>query len=1606
LIKIVRKKSEFFALYGDDKMFGKRMTNFMAGLLFVGILCMNSGAFGSLLYNDAGLSSEEAAGNAQGTSEVVFIDPSVRKAEIIVSQLPEGVEVVRLSPIMDGVAQISEHLEGKVALSAIRIISHGDAGHFFLNGKRIDGDFLWNHGGLISAWGRALAETGDILLYTCNLAATDEGRAFVKRFVDLTGADVAASTDVTGGEAFNGNWNLEYSIGRISTTALTIDPDVSVKLDTRTWTGDIDNDWGNSANWAGGSGPPVDGDEVIIDTSAYNPNMNVSTTFLSFTINLGKTLNVITGGAINTTGDVTINGAISATGTTAISISADSINLNGSINSVVGSVTLNQTGSTGGINLTGASTITSSSGPITFMGKIDGAFTLDVNAGTGLIDFQQAIGSATSPTTLTITQSGGTTFQGDVSTSAGVVLTDTTDGANITFTGVLGTPTLTTASEGYNVELLGGCLIINETSFLNTGTTTIGTVSGDSSVFSDGLIATDGPVSISIAGTVTVVNGDAPMELGETTVSDDSTLNQPLSETNISLSLGAVTINDTKTLTAGNNNGQAISFSSTINSASGGTGNLIINNDAIFMDDVGGTTAIGTLTLTNGVVTANAVDITAGGIAVNAGTTFGQPESPSGAWDVSDITIAAGAIMNATTGAFSVSGDWDNSGTFNHKNGTVTLDGSNQTIIGSTTFYNLIKNVTSAATLTFPSATTTTVDNTLNLSGASGQLLALISSTPGTQWEIDPQGTRTIAYLDVKDSNNVNTTAINTAGTNSVDSGNNTNWTFEAPTVTTQAVSGIGTTAATGNGTITNLGSTDPTAHGVCWNTSGTPTISDNVKDNGAASATGSFTASMTGLSPGTTYHVRAFATNIIGTNYGADLTFTAAHTVAAGTYYVNISSGNDANNGSAAHPWKTLHHAITQINGGSAGTYVLHVALGVYSVATGEAESLMVLSQNNVTIIGERGSVPIIDGTSAQNWSKGLEITGSNTIVKNLYVTGFSDTGEEGIRISGGTANEVVGCTVYGNNFGIRISEATNSTVKGCDIYGNSTHGIDAISSTGTTSIVENVIHGNPQYGIRTESSPTISRNEIYDNLYGILVQSLSGAEASPGIKNNVIYEKTPSAMNYGIFCEAKFNSAVNPQIYHNTIDGGVLSGVHTEKDAASSSAPIIKYNIITNFGQYGIQNSGADPIIEYNDVWNNAAGNYSGIGGISTTNISADPLYNSYSLQTNSPCKYIIPNVEDPVTLDYPGFKRPRPGENHKTMGAYEYVANETSNYTMPGGTGLATDYRIFTVPLNLGTGAKMLSAMENVLGTYDPVHWRAFLYTGTLYREFNSSQFASHTIKPGMGFWIITTYTDTIPFEAKPAPDGVDFVMDLQPGWHLIGLPWIDTSILLSAIKVTDGVYTYAISGLNNNLTQKFMWDFTGDGPFNGYEKRSAVGFRLQNNKGYFFKVLGDKTVRLIIPNTDNQAQNAPAELGPDETDTNDDDELPPPPPGAEPVPDIKANGQDGPITVNAGDSVSISVSLGPGVWNGRNADWWVAAYTPFDSPLNWYTYVYPEGWRTGIQVGVQMPLLELLDPLNVLNMVLPVGDYTFYFAVDGNMDGKPDATWLDSVEVYVE
>lgn len=150
--------------------------------------------------------------------------------------------------------------------------------------------------------------------------------------------------------------------------------------------------------------------------------------------------------------------------------------------------------------------------------------------------------------------------------------------------------------------------------------------------------------------------------------------------------------------------------------------------------------------------------------------------------------------------------------------------------------------------------------------------------------------------------------ATNSSGTTY---GNDVTFTTLAvlPTVTTTpTVGAITQISASSGGNVTDDGGADVTAKGVCWNTGpGNPTITDGHTSDGTG--TGAFTSSLTGLTPGTQYNIRAYATNSIGTAYGDVVTFStspvlmATLTTTAITTFTNnsaVSGGNITSNGGA----------------------------------------------------------------------------------------------------------------------------------------------------------------------------------------------------------------------------------------------------------------------------------------------------------------------------------------------------------------------------------------------------------------------------------------------------------------------------------------------------------------------------------------------------------------------------------------------------------------------------------------------------------------------------------------------------------------------------------
>jgi len=168
-------------------------------------------------------------------------------------------------------------------------------------------------------------------------------------------------------------------------------------------------------------------------------------------------------------------------------------------------------------------------------------------------------------------------------------------------------------------------------------------------------------------------------------------------------------------------------------------------------------------------------------------------------------------------------------------------------------------NVTERGVCWSTAASPTTADvHSSNGSGQGSFVADLTGLTPGTTYHVR-------AY------------ARNTQGTSY---GNEITFTTTAsiPTVTTSQVTDITQTTAVGGGNVTSDGGSTVTERGICWSTTSNPTIDGSHSANG--SGAGTFTANITGLTAGTTYHVRSYAVNSAGTAYGSDVTFTTTATL------------------------------------------------------------------------------------------------------------------------------------------------------------------------------------------------------------------------------------------------------------------------------------------------------------------------------------------------------------------------------------------------------------------------------------------------------------------------------------------------------------------------------------------------------------------------------------------------------------------------------------------------------------------------------------------------------------------------------------------------------
>lgn len=215
----------------------------------------------------------------------------------------------------------------------------------------------------------------------------------------------------------------------------------------------------------------------------------------------------------------------------------------------------------------------------------------------------------------------------------------------------------------------------------------------------------------------------------------------------------------------------------------------------------------------------------------------------------------------------------------------------------------------------------TTSDNKTNDGTGTGSFISIVTGlTPGTLY-----------YL--------RSYAVNDAGTaygeevtfTTLDS-------ITVPAVTSKSITNILARTAQSGGEVTLWGGDTVTVKGVCWNTTGNPTINDSKTENG--NGPGSFTSILYPLSDKTTYYVRAYAINSKGTGYGSVITFTTQSSAPAVTKIVAQDGTGD---------YTTVQAAFDDVPNLYTGLYKIFVKNGTYY-----EKLLLASSKTNVVLIGE----------------------------------------------------------------------------------------------------------------------------------------------------------------------------------------------------------------------------------------------------------------------------------------------------------------------------------------------------------------------------------------------------------------------------------------------------------------------------------------------------------------------------------------------------------------------------------------------------------------------------------------------------------------------------
>ncbi|MEM8639509.1 MAG: Calx-beta domain-containing protein [Cyanobacteria bacterium P01_G01_bin.54] len=203
------------------------------------------------------------AANELASDELVIIDGSLSHRQMLLDGLRPRVGSIVLDTSCDGITQITQALANYRNLKALHILAHGQPGQIVLGNEVLNAATLGRYTLQLQAWQNALAANADLLIYGCEVAAGAEATDFLRQIQQLTHANIAAATTLTGAPALGGNANLELHLGTIQTATLSL-TDYPAVLAPTTGTTGFD---------ANGPDSPLGGSPATLTVAGYTLTM-------------------------------------------------------------------------------------------------------------------------------------------------------------------------------------------------------------------------------------------------------------------------------------------------------------------------------------------------------------------------------------------------------------------------------------------------------------------------------------------------------------------------------------------------------------------------------------------------------------------------------------------------------------------------------------------------------------------------------------------------------------------------------------------------------------------------------------------------------------------------------------------------------------------------------------------------------------------------------------------------------------------------------------------------------------------------------------------------------------------------------------------------------------------------------------------------------------------------------------------------------------------------------------------------------------------------------------------------------------------------------------